>query len=207
MIGKIKGVVDEIGEDFVIIDVNGVGYYIFASGRNLQQFVTGEAVALFIETHVREDHIHLYGFASASEQQWFRRLTSVNGVGAKMALAVQSALTPEQISTALISQDKTAFTQISGIGPKMAARIINELKDKAGSMDIPSIPAVNSGNVTSITTGATPPQNKSAADAISALTNLGYGRSDAYMVVTRLVREDNSAKVEDLIKLGLKELA
>jgi Holliday junction DNA helicase RuvA len=125
MIGKLTGRIDSVAEDHVLLDVNGVGYFIFASARTLSMMpASGGQVSLLIDTHVREDHIHLYGFANAAEQQWFRTLTTVQGVGVKMGMAILSALTPEQILTAIAAQDKKALTVVSGVGPKLAERIV-----------------------------------------------------------------------------------
>ena len=134
MIARLKGIVDEIGDGWVVIDVNGVGYLVFASGRTLGNLVVGEATMVFIETNVREDHIHLYGFADALDRDWFKLLTTVQGVGAKVGLALQGVLSPDEVSRAIISGDKTAITRAPGVGPKLASRIISELKDKVGSL-------------------------------------------------------------------------
>jgi len=133
MIGKLKGLVDSTDEGKAIIDVGGVGYLVFSSARTLRDLPSeGQAVELLIETHVREDHIHLYGFLMEEEQQWFKTLITVNGVGTKMALAILSALSPAQLTTAIMAQDKASFTQVSGVGPKLADRLLTELKNKAG---------------------------------------------------------------------------
>ena len=133
MIGSLTGLVDHAGKDEAVIDVGGVGYLVFASARTLDALPpAGSSVRLMIETHVREDHIHLYGFADRQERDWFRLLTTVQGVGARVALALLSVLTPDALATAIAAQDRAAIAQAEGIGPKLAARILNELKDKAG---------------------------------------------------------------------------
>ena len=135
MIGKLKGVVDEVGEEELILDVGGVGYLVAASARTLRALpAVGQAAALFIETHVREDAIRLYGFLTASERDWFRLLQSVQGVGAKVALGVLGTLTGDAISAAIAHQDKAAMALAPGVGPKLAARIVHELKDKAPAL-------------------------------------------------------------------------
>lgn len=204
MIGRLRGVIATIAEDHIIIDVQGVGYVVYCSANTLRSLNgEGETASLFIETHVREDHIHLYGFASAQEQSAFRTLTTVKGVGTRMGLTILSGLTPEQLGTALLAQDKTAFTQISGVGPKLADRLLTELKDKhfSSSLEIPS------KGKTSVTSSAAQPSNAALQEAVSALTNLGYGRSDAYTVVNALLTENPSASLEELIRNGLRELS
>lgn len=206
MIGKLTGVVDSTGEDWALIDVNGVGYIAFASGRTLGALPgRGEAVALLIETHVREDHIHLFGFIDAAERDWFRLLCTVQGVGAKMALALLSALDPAALQQTIAAQDKTALTRANGVGPKLAQRIASELKDKAGAI------ALSPTTSQPLNGGATPAADGEAAvsaDAVSALVNLGYGRTEAFSAVARAASEagEQGASVESLIKAGLKEL-
>ncbi|MGA8382806.1 MAG: Holliday junction branch migration protein RuvA, partial [Stellaceae bacterium] len=130
MIAKLAGIVDQIGEDGAVVDVGGVGYLAFCSTRTIGRLPrAGAPVRLLIETHVREDHIHLYGFIDAAERDWFRLLTTVQGVGARLALAVLSAVTPEELSLAIFAQDRTVPARAEGVGPRLAARIVNELKD------------------------------------------------------------------------------
>ena len=132
MIGKLKGTIDEIGDDHVLVDVHGVCYEVFCSSRSLGRMGSvGEAVVLFIETYVREDQLKLFGFLSALEREWFNLLQSVQGVGAKVALAVLSTLTPSELANAIALQDKTAVSRAPGVGPKVAIRIVTELKNKA----------------------------------------------------------------------------
>lgn len=199
MIRKLKGTIDTIETNSVIIDVGGVGYNAFCSSntlRNLPQ--KGEAATIFIETQVREDHIHLYGFANIEEKQAFTQLVKVNGVGSKMALSVLSALTPSQLTTAIAAQDKGIFRSVSGVGPKIAERIITELKDKFSI----------TGNVDNFaqTASATPSLNNDIADAIAALVSLGYSRSDAYTVINKISVQNDNMPVDLLIRAGLKEL-
>lgn len=199
MIRKLKGIIDTIDTNSVIIDVNGVGYNAFCSANTLRQIPQkGEAATLHIETHVREDHIHLYGFASIEEKQAFNLLLKVNGVGSKMALNVLSVFSPAQLATAIAAQDKGAFKAISGVGPKIAERIITELKDKfsiGGSID-------NFASAAPTMSAA----NNDVSDAIAALVSLGYSRSDAYTVINKISAQNDNMPVDALIRAGLKEL-
>lgn len=201
MIGKLKGVIDTHGEDYVILDVHGVGYIVHCSGRTLQALPRpGEAATLIIETQVREDSIRLFGFTSESERDWFRLLQSVQGVGAKVALAVQTILAISELAAAIASQDKAALARAPGVGPRLAARIVAELKDKA-----PICAATAPANAGS---NETPPVPAGANDAVSALVNLGYGRSQAAAAVAASVAAlGEGAPTAALIKRGLKELA
>jgi holliday junction DNA helicase RuvA len=214
MIGKLRGIVDETTEDSAIIDVNGVGYVVFCSTRTLSNLQTGAAAELVIETHVREDHIHLYGFSSISEREWFRLLTSVQGVGAKMGQAILGTLNADELLRTIGAQDKTGLTRAPGVGPKLAERIITELKSKVAKMGVMPMPA-NSGALPAAKGGkAAPaknvktPEGRVMEDAISALTNLGYNRTDAFSAVsTVLHNEGQDTKLDTLILLGLKELS
>ena len=204
MIGKLTGVVDSYGEDFIILDVNGVGYIVQCSTRTLQRLPkAGEATALLIETQVREDAIKLFGFASEAERDWFRLLQNVQGVGTKVALAILGILGPGDLASAIALQDKAAVVRAPGVGPKLAARIVAELKDKApafGSID----PAVARLAGEEEAKGAP----KAVQDAISALVNLGYGRPQAAVAVAASVKAlGEAAETSALIRRGLKELA
>jgi Holliday junction DNA helicase RuvA len=203
MIGKLKGTVDSYGEDFVILDVHGVGYLVHCSARTLQALPTsGEAVELAIETHVREDQIRLFGFGSATEREWFRLLQTVQGVGTKVALAVLSTLKPVDLASAIAMRDKAALTRAPGVGGKVAERIVTELKDKA-----PALAAVDPAVVR--LTGALDERSapQPLRDAVSALVNLGYGQPQAAAAVAAAAREAGDADTARLIRLGLKELA
>ena len=135
MIAKLTGILDSIGDDWAVIDVGGVGYLVFCSTRTLAQLPgTGEAVSFVIETHIREDHIHLYGFLDQAEREWFKLLTTVQGVGAKVGLGIQSVLGPRELTDAILAQDKGMITRAPGVGPKVATRLLTELKDKVGGM-------------------------------------------------------------------------
>jgi holliday junction DNA helicase RuvA len=198
MIGMLTGVVDQVGSDSLVLDVNGVGYLVFASARTLGRApVRGEPLRLLIETHVREDHIHLYGFADEAERSWFRLLTTVQGVGARLALAVLGVLVPDALVTAIMAQDKAALTRADGVGPKLATRIVNELKDKVGGI------ALGPAAVTPAATEA----GGATADAVSALVNLGYTRTDAFGAVAQAAKRLGAeAKIDALIRAGLQEL-
>jgi Holliday junction DNA helicase RuvA len=200
MIASLSGVVDQITNDGVVVDVNGVGYLVFAASRTLARLPTrGEPVRLLIETHVREDHIHLYGFADEAERGWFRLLTTVQGVGAKTALAVLSALTPDALTVAVMAQDKAALTEADGVGRKLAQRIVMELRDKLGAVALTpaTLARDTEGEGASI-----------AGDAVSALVNLGYPRTDAFAAVSAAARSLGAeARLDALVKASLKELA
>jgi holliday junction DNA helicase RuvA len=202
MIAKLTGILDHIGPESAVIDVGGVGYLIFCSTRTLGQLPSpGGATKLLIETHVREDHIHLYGFFDAAERDWFRLLTTVQGVGARLALAILSAVAPNDLTLAIVAQDKAMLVRADGVGPRLAARVVNELRDKVGGMALAAtnaaVPAPQAAN----DPGAT-------GDAVSALVNLGYRRAEAFGAVAAASRRLGAdAKVDALIRAGLQELA
>lgn len=200
MIGKLKGRIDEAGADHLVIDVGGVGYLVQASSRTLSRAGgVGEAVVLFIETVVREDAIRLFGFLSAEEREWFRLLQTVQGVGAKVALALLSALAPGELAQAIVLQDKGAVSHTQGIGPKLAQRIVTELKDKAGAISVPL--AVSAGKIVRAPQGV-------AAEAASALVNLGYSMSDAAGAVASSIAElGEGTRLDALIRAALRQLA
>jgi Holliday junction DNA helicase RuvA len=204
VIGKLKGVLDAYGEDFVVIDVHGVGYVVHCSSRTLQNLPPlGEAAVLSIETHVREDMIRLFGFRSDGEREWFRLLQSVQGVGAKVALGILSVLDPGGLATAIATADKAAVARAPGVGPKLAARIVAELKDKA-----PAFGAVDPAliRLSGALEDRTVPQPVS--DAVSALVNLGYAHAQASAAIATALRQaGDEAPAPTLIRLGLKELA
>jgi holliday junction DNA helicase RuvA len=202
MIGKLKGIVDSFAEDHVIVDVQGVGYLVFCSARTLQQLPpVGGAVALAIETHVREDAIKLFGFAAETDRDWFRLLQNVQGVGAKVALAILGVLSPAQLASAVATQD--AIVRAPGVGPKLAARIVAELKDKT-----PSAAALDPNAVRLAEMGELGAAHQPIQDAISALVNLGYGRPQAIAAILESRKAlGDSAEASALIRRGLKELA
>ena len=205
MIGKLRGKVDAIGESMLIIDVNGVGYEVQASSRTLRNLKTGDDVALTIDTHVREDAIRLFGFQSEVERSWFRTLQTIQGVGSKVALAVLGILAPQELANAIALQNFAAVEETPGVGKKLAQRIVLELKDKAPALSIAGLNVpVSAGGTVSMA----PLHGQAAAEAISALTNLGYNPSQASGAVAVAMKElGDAADTAKLIKRGLKELA
>ena len=208
MIAKLTGRLDSSGAGHAVIDVGGVGYLVGASSRTLAALgPVGEAVTIHTEMLVAEDSIRLVGFARAEERDWYRLLTHVQGVGSRVALAILSALEPAGLHRAVATGDKAMVARANGVGPKLAQRIVNELKDKIGDLEI-SIGPFNSGIGLKADLTKDPNVNQATADAVSALVNLGYGRSEAYAAVAQAVqRLGDSAVVEMLIKDGLVELA
>ena len=203
MIGKLKGTVDEIGEDHCILDVHGVGYVAFCSARTLAGLNAGEAAILHIETYVREDMIRLYGFASTLEREWFRLLQNVQGVGAKVALAVLSTLAPAELANAIALRDIAMVSRAPGVGKKVAERIVTELKARAPALAGEASATI--GFAQELGEGAAPAP---AADAVSALVNLGYARDVAANAVAAAMKAaGEGADSAKLIRLGLKELA
>ena len=208
MIAKLKGLVDSVGDDWAVIDVAGVGYHVFCSARTLSALPSpGQAVSLAVETHVREDHIHLYGFATLGEKDAFQLLTKVQGVGTKVALSILSVLSADQMAQAVAAQDKAPFTQAVGVGPKLASRLVTELRDKIGGIaPVPVLPAKTNGKGGGAE--ASDAARDLAEDAVSALVNLGFGRADAFGAVSRVMHADKGAQTLDgLIRSGLKELS
>ena len=206
MIGKLRGKVDAVGESYLLIDVNGVGYEVQASAKTLRNLKAGDEVSLTIDTHVREDAIKLFGFQSEHERSWFRTLQSIQGVGAKVALAVLSVLTPQDLANAIALGQWAAVEEAPGVGKKLAQRIVMELKDKAPALSVAglNVPAVAGGSAASSAAIA----NHAAAEAISALTNLGYNPGQASAAVAVAMKElGETAGTAGLIKRGLKELA
>jgi Holliday junction DNA helicase RuvA len=204
MIGKLHGTIEELDDDSLIINVGGVGYHVFVSSRLLSSLTIGQSASLTIEMNVREDHIHLYGFPDAVERDWFRLLATVQGVGNKTGLAILASYAPTQLVQAIMARDIAAFKAISGIGPKLAERIVTELKDKV--LKMPTSEFVITGKNQTPDSGSKSP-NPNLNDAISALVNLGYSRADAYNAVQK-ASENAGAKpsIDVLIRLSLKEL-
>ena len=201
MIARLKGTVESIDGDSAVIDVNGVGYLVAASARTLRDLVVGGPVTLLVETIVREDAIALYGFLATAERDWFRILTTVQGVGARVALSILSTLAPDEIARAIAAQDRATLSRPAGVGPKLAARLATELKDKAASfapvskmMGVDLRAAIDKASVNE--------------DAVSALVNLGYRRVDAFGAVARVTqRLGEGAALDAVIKSSLQELA
>ncbi|MBD8893718.1 Holliday junction branch migration protein RuvA [Roseibium litorale] len=204
MIGKLKGTIDSYGEDHVILDVHGVGYQVYCPSRVLQTLPkAGEAAVLFIETMVREDMIRLFGFSQEAEREWFRLLMTVQGVGAKVALAVLGILRASEIANAIALGDKATISRAPGVGKRVAERILAELKDKA-----PGYASVDAETISVSQTVNEKVAARPVAEAVSALTNLGYGQPQASAAVARAMKTaGEEATTETLIRLGLKELA
>ena len=204
MIGKLKGLVDSFGDDWVLIDCGGVCYEVHCSTRTLQSLPrVGEAAVVFIETILREDLIRLFGFASEAEKSWFLLLTTVQGVGARVALAILSVLSPAELSSAIALQDKAMIGRANGVGPKLAVRIVTELKGK-----VPAIGGIDAGTLGLQTAIGEGVARSNVADAVSALTNLGYSSAQASAALARVVaREGDDTATEMLIRLGLRELS
>jgi Holliday junction DNA helicase RuvA len=201
MIGKLRGFIDSIFDDKCVIDVAGVGYVVFLSHKTasfLRQFPREKEISLIIETLVKEDAIELYGFFSEVEKIWFLELTKVQGVGAKMGQKILSALAIEDLAKALISSDIKSFSQISGIGPKLASRLTTELKDSPKKLGIEYSTPLNSQKI---------PDNQIASDALSALENLGYKKHNILQVINFLLEENSKITLENLITSSLRELS
>lgn len=194
MIAKLRGVLDSIGDGWVVVDVGGVGYLAYCSSGTLAELpAPGQTVSLTVETVVRADHIHLYGFASEQERAWFRLLQTVQSVGARLALAILGALPAQELAHCIAAQDRAGMARAPGVGPKLAARILAELRDK-----VPGAPAA----------AGTAPAGAAGSDAVAALVNLGYRPGEAQGAVAEAARKlDGAASVETLIRAGLKELA
>ena len=204
MIGKLTGIIDTLTKNHLILDVQGVGYLVQASNRTLSRIgQKGDPASLLIETIVREDAFTLFGFADKHEQEWFKLLTSVQGVGAKAALAILSVAPPDKLSIAIAAQDKAPIQAADGVGPKLATRILTELKDKAANIDI--APAPSKVSYSDIAAPAKD-DNSLDNDAVSALINLGYARSDAYQAVMKAKPQAND-NLQNLIRIALKELS
>ncbi len=203
MIGKLSGRLDQVSPNAAIVDVGGVGYEVTLGARAIASLPPlGQSVTLAIDTHVREDEIRLYGFATEHERAWFRALQTVQGVGARIALAVLGTLSADELANAVALQDKGQVARAPGVGPKVAARIVAELKDKMPSL----APAIRpAGGLAPI---AALPEGLAARDAVSALTNLGYAHGEAAAAVSAAIgKAGREARTEELIRLGLRELA
>lgn len=212
MIAKLTGVIDTVGLNSVVIDVNGVGYLVHASARTLSRIGSqkGTPVSLLIETIVREDAFMLYGFADTAEKEWFQILCTVQGVGAKVAQAILTAVSPEQLPVVIAAQDKTVLKQADGVGEKLAVRIMTELKEKAGKMALGGAAQQKAAVARGAGSGKAVidlPKTVSN-DAVSALINLGYGRTEAFGAVSNVLRDKGEAiALGDLIRESLKELS
>lgn len=208
MIGKLRGIVDAVGESHAIIDVNGVGYEVQLSSRTLRNMSIGDEVSLTIDTHVREDSIRLFGFASEIDRSWFRTLQTIQGVGAKVALAILGTLSPQDLANAIALKDVAAVEQAPGVGKRLAQRLVLELKDKAPALSVAglNVPAAKApGSSVSATDDVS---GHASAEAISALTNLGYNPAQASAAIAAAMKElGPEAETATLIRRGLKELS
>ncbi|MDR3474478.1 MAG: Holliday junction branch migration protein RuvA [Devosia sp.] len=204
MISKLKGMIEGFGDDFVEIDVGGVVYEAFCSSKTLGTLPrVGEATVIFIEMIVREDMIRLYGFATEAEKAWFRLLMTVQGVGARVALSILSTLAPGELSSAIALQDKAMVGRANGVGPKLAVRLVTELKGK-----VPALGGIDAGVLGLQTALGEGQARGNVADAVSALSNLGYSGAQASAAVARVVsKEGDDVATERLIRLGLRELS
>lgn len=209
MIARLKGILDEVGLDWIVIDVAGVGYQVFCPARVIAALpAVGEPLSLHIETHVREDHIHLFGFASARERECFRMLTTVQGVGAKVGLGILGTLSVDDLTTAIVAEDKALLTRADGVGPRLAARLMTELKDKILSLNGEFAPSPATSAPAGAGADAAAAGDTVSADAVSALVNLGYGRAEAYSAVNRAAQAIGDASdLDRLIPAALKELS
>lgn len=211
MIAKLRGIIDTVGEDSCIIDVNGVGYQVAASAKTLGRLSVGTETTLLTIMTVREDDISLFGFADVWEKEWFNTLTKVQGVGAKVCLSILSVLTPTQLAQAIGAQDKASFCRASGVGPKLAARIVTELKDKIVTVPVavsnsqPVLAANDFAPTEFKATPATDVDYPKCEDVTSALVNLGYQRLEAYRAASKAVAENPDAPLSTLIRMALKE--
>jgi holliday junction DNA helicase RuvA len=202
VIAKLKGLIDSVDEGGAVIDVNGVGYLVSASARTLRNLAAGQEATVLVETIVREDAIALYGFLETAERDWFRILTTVQGVGAKVALSILSTLSPDEIARAIAAGDKASLSRPAGVGPKLAARLATELKDKAAAFG--AVPAPSRASEAAVPTAP----GSVNEDAVSALINLGYRRVEAFGAVARVTqRLGAGARLEAVITAGLQELA
>jgi Holliday junction DNA helicase RuvA len=202
VIAKLKGIVDAVDADSAIVDVGGVGYLVAASARTLRELAPGAAVTMLVETIVREDAIALYGFLDPGERDWFRILTTVQGVGAKVALSILSTLSPDEIARAIAAQDRATLSRPSGVGAKLAARLATELKDKAAAFGVAPTARAAAGAAPAAAPGSV------NEDAVSALVNLGYKRVEAFGAVARATqRLGADARLDAVIRAGLQELA
>jgi Holliday junction DNA helicase RuvA len=210
MIGKLKGIVDAIGESHCIIDVNGVGYEVQASARTLRSMELGQSASLVIDTHVREDAIRLFGFTSEVERSWFRTLQNVQGVGSKVALGVLGTLSSQDLANAIALGDWASVERAPGVGKKLALRIVAELKDKAPALAVAGlhVPAAVNGVAKGMNDTTASSEALATAEAISALTNLGYNPVQASQAIAIAARDLGvEADTAKLIRRGLKELA
>ncbi|MGB8840631.1 MAG: Holliday junction branch migration protein RuvA [Aliidongia sp.] len=203
-IARLRGLIDEVGLDGVLVDVGGVGYPVLVSTRTRAALPSGGEVAtLLIETQIREDSVIYFGFIDRAERDWFRTLTTVQGVGGKVALNILSVLDPDRLARAIIAQDRAQLSRADGVGPKLAVRLVTELKDRATAWGL----GASSSQIPTAASGTPPPASGPAADAVSALVNLGYRRSEVLGAVAKAQRKlGDAATAGDLIRGGLNEI-
>lgn len=202
MIAWLEGIIVDTDTNHTIVNVGGIGHKVMCSSRTLAQLPTGQPVTLYIESHTRDDGTYLYGFLNKDERNAFQLLESVQGIGGKAALAILSVLSPDELIHAIAAQDKNAICRADGVGPKLGARVVNELKDKVSNLSLNITPTKHGDKIVTIT------GTRLTDDAISALINLGYARTQAFQAVSRAANElGTTATVEQLITTGLKELA
>jgi Holliday junction DNA helicase RuvA len=202
VIARLKGTIESVDDGGAVVDVNGVGYLVSASSRTLRVLVVGQPATVLVETIVREDAIALYGFLETAERDWFRILTTVQGVGARVALSILSTLSPDEIARAIAAGDKSSLSRPAGVGPKLAARLATELKDKAAAFGVAPAPTRAAAAAAPVAGGSV------NEDAVSALVNLGYRRVEAFGAVARVTqRLGEGAQLDAVIRAGLQELA
>lgn len=202
MIGKLRGKVDSIFEDYLILDVNGVGYRVFCSSKTLSSVEVGIEMSFAIQTIVREDAIVLFGFLSNNDKNWFEMLCKVNGIGAKVALKIMGALTPQEMLTAIDSEDSKMFCRAPGVGQKIASRIIIELKDIRKNIGI--VDNIVSSPVKGVSDDIK--HDNRMQDALSALENLGYQKNVAYNIIISILKDREDIVIESLITEALKKI-
>jgi holliday junction DNA helicase RuvA len=197
MIGKLKGILDSIESDRIILDVSGVGYIVHCSNKSILKLpLVGEVASFLIHMQVKEDDMSLYGFSDLAEKEWFENLISVQGIGPRLALTILSALEPSELVQAIIEKSKETFKHISGVGPKLAERMFTELNKKSGqSSHLVSGTSISSQDEDNI------------SDALIALTNLGYNRNEAYNTCRKIYKNNPDITINELIKSSLKELS
>ena len=204
-IARLRGLIDDVGLDGVLVDVGGVGYPVLVSTRTRAALPgQSEVATLLIETQIREDAVTYFGFIDRAERDWFRTLTTVQGVGGKVALNILSVLDPDRLARAIMAQDRAQLSRADGVGPKLAVRLVTELKDRAAAWGLGAAPVQNSVKAEA---APPPPAAGPVEDAVSALINLGYKRIEAVGAVERAIKKlGKGARVEALIPAGLKEL-
>lgn len=201
MIGKLTGLIESVELDHAILEVGGVGYVVFCSSKTLSSLGQGKIAKLFTHMVVKEEQIMLYGFLEKVEKEWFLLLQTVQGVGGKMALNILNCYAPNDILNAVLAEDEAIFKAVSGIGPKLASRLVNELKSNKNLVD------KNSNLAIKPSTSKNTKESNNANDALLALVNLGYSRKDAYVVISQIQANNDNITLEELIRQALGKLA